>query len=790
MQQDQRLDALRETIERWITDSQSNYVQAQQQQVFATARGRAPPDHDAIAEVSRRLQELSTTLKSLESRICATSEGHAILKSLYFSTFRLRHDAIPKAHTHTFNWIFKDKTPNNLRAIKFAEWLSTQNGIFWIRGKAGSGKSTLMKFICQHEQTRSQLKTWAGSGELVVAEYFFWNSGTQLQKSQEGLLRSILYEILQTSPALARRMVSELAPTHGLALSAHGDSDFWTLEQLTRVYNGLMLSENTVKFCFFIDGLDEFKGGSFELVRTIRELSNYPSVKICVSSRPWAEFVNAFGRDNPWHIRLEDFTENDIRAYVHDRFNESEQFQLLVDRNRQSQRQNEIDSGYEELKNQVVRRAQGVFLWVFLATRSLLQGAQYEDTLIEMSQRLDTFPPDLYDYFKYMLKDVPHFYRRQTARIFRMAVAADEALPMLAYSIADEIDKSPRFALEMAAHEMSPDEIIIKGREMHSRLDARCKGLLEIPSASSWETDPKYNTRIDFLHRTVKEFLNNSVEVQDLFDQHLGSDFEPFSLICHSLLGYIKSGNHCALVKACYHYYSLMEPIGPLARIFEFAAHIQADRKDTAAIHGVFESLLRDVPWIISSPTYLLGFMVQCRLEQAIILFHESIKPPFSKWEQSPLCYTLYQGGQPRPIVEMARLLLSLDMDPNQIDGFETIWTRFLEEAARHEYSASKLREVTPEIADCVGLLLEYGARTDAKVFISAERLSEESRKSFGCSKEKSSVPRMLHLQARDVIHILFGRSQAKELLARSRTIIGRRSRKNRFLRYVSCLYG
>lgn len=49
-------------------------------------------------------------------------------------------------------------------------WLSSGNGIFHISGKLGSGKSTLMKFLCDHELAKTKLEEWAGwcaSSQLV-----------------------------------------------------------------------------------------------------------------------------------------------------------------------------------------------------------------------------------------------------------------------------------------------------------------------------------------------------------------------------------------------------------------------------------------------------------------------------------------------------------------------------------------------------------------------------------------------------------------------------------------------
>jgi hypothetical protein len=65
-----------------------------------------------------------------------------------------------------------------------------------VSGKAGSGKSTLMRYIYDQKQTKEFLKMWASPRKPTIASFFFWNSGTLEQRSQSGLLRALLYETL------------------------------------------------------------------------------------------------------------------------------------------------------------------------------------------------------------------------------------------------------------------------------------------------------------------------------------------------------------------------------------------------------------------------------------------------------------------------------------------------------------------------------------------------------------------------------------------------------------------
>lgn len=64
----------------------------------------------------------------------------------------------------------------------FLSWLHSGDGVFHIFGTAGSGKSTLMKFLAREEETHQNLQRWAeGSGNrLVFAQFFFWASGDEL----------------------------------------------------------------------------------------------------------------------------------------------------------------------------------------------------------------------------------------------------------------------------------------------------------------------------------------------------------------------------------------------------------------------------------------------------------------------------------------------------------------------------------------------------------------------------------------------------------------------------------
>jgi hypothetical protein len=100
-----------------------------------------------------------------------------ILRSLNFKSIKARQFAIKEAHKRKFDWIFKEEDNDQKQRPRFLNWQGEGKGIFWVSGKAGSGKPTLMKLLCDHESTRTALQAWFGKGKLVIACYFFRSVG-------------------------------------------------------------------------------------------------------------------------------------------------------------------------------------------------------------------------------------------------------------------------------------------------------------------------------------------------------------------------------------------------------------------------------------------------------------------------------------------------------------------------------------------------------------------------------------------------------------------------------------
>ncbi|XDG05519.1 hypothetical protein ABKA04_005134 [Annulohypoxylon sp. FPYF3050] len=103
-----------------------------------------------------------------------------ILDSLHSRGITERQSSIPEAHKDTFEWVWNDPVdnPDTAKWDSLSQWLQASatptGGCYWLSGKAGSGKSSLMKYLHNDQRTVRRLKDWAGAAELVVPSFYFW----------------------------------------------------------------------------------------------------------------------------------------------------------------------------------------------------------------------------------------------------------------------------------------------------------------------------------------------------------------------------------------------------------------------------------------------------------------------------------------------------------------------------------------------------------------------------------------------------------------------------------------
>jgi hypothetical protein len=432
-----------------------------------------------------------------------------VLNSLHFTQIEAWQDRVRNAHVKTFRWILKPASIKKDHGDDFLRWIESRdesNGIFWVRGKAGSGKSTLLRYLDDNVCDTESFSKWAGDLEGLKANCFFWNSGTKMQRSMPGLLRCLLYQLLQERPELISRVVS----THRWEDATRDAAKKWSeaelRETLLKLANAL---SNSARILLIVDGLDEFEGSDqqrSEMVALFKTLTRTGNVKACLSSRPWniyLEELEAYPK-----LCLEVLTYDDIRNYVHARLELSDKFQRL--------KKIYPEAGTITV-SPIVQKARGVFLWVVLVVEELLRGLRDGDSLVKLQQTIEEIPADLDEYFMRMLQSIPLHYRREASALlqikrFQASRPDIESLPLMTLAYFDNL--RPDFVLQpgFEVFDWSDNET---GKYifdcLRRRLNSRCMGLLEIHHDSfDRQTGLHLTAKVEFLHRTVRDFLLDS----------------------------------------------------------------------------------------------------------------------------------------------------------------------------------------------------------------------------------------------------------------------------------------
>lgn len=348
-----------------------------------------------------------------------------------------------------------------------------------------------MKYLAQHAKIATLLRGWAGDRELIVAHYYFWNAGTHMQKSQNGLLQTLLFHIMQQSPETARDLVPARFWT-----SEDLDISPWTTRELCTAIKAFGQEKQLgARLCFFIDGLDEYVGEHEDLVELLAALAKSPYIKLCVSSRPWNVFSRAYNKRTDGQLSLHELTKHDITKYIKNKLEASPLFRDLELQN---------PRGCRQLTRDITTKAQGVFLWVYLVVRSLLRGLRNDDSLIILQRRLFGFPETLDGYFQRMFDRIESVYRTHSARILLAAFHSEKPLPLWAPRYLElELESLGRDvnieAADCQCHGKGDLHYTPEQQEQVRRyIDARCADLLEVVSDG-----------VVFIHRTARDFLDH-----------------------------------------------------------------------------------------------------------------------------------------------------------------------------------------------------------------------------------------------------------------------------------------
>lgn len=405
---------------------------------------------------------------------------------------------------------------------EFVDWLRNGSQVFWVSGKPGSGKSSLMAYIYQSLQKGNSafehLARWAQSKPIrVLSFWFFRPAASQLLKSASGLWRSLCWQILDKDEKLidlirVNKDMSAPSSLHGCLTESGSRAQTWTDAEL-QSWVTYLLTQSSCKYCILLDGLDEVESRLDYLLHSIRQIAqDSEKIKVCCSSRPENPFLHFF--HGAPSLKLQDLNRDDIVRYCEQRLEETEAAHYA---------------------RQIAARAEGVFLWACLVADDMKNAASQSDTKEELEMRLQECPSQMDDLFSLLLERQDKFYANHPKPYLQLIAASTANLQESRRSINEEANL---LELLLAAQDQKElmsrfpgkfDDAFVENTEelavgLEANIVARCAGLVECTYASSdslyeddaWENFPHKSlakaayTHARFIHRSAQTFLLES----------------------------------------------------------------------------------------------------------------------------------------------------------------------------------------------------------------------------------------------------------------------------------------
>jgi hypothetical protein len=190
----------------------------------------------------------------------------------------------------------------------------------------------------------------------------------------------------------------------------------------------------------------------------------------------------------------------------------------------------------------IISRADGAFLWVRLVVQSLMDGLGNWDDIDDLQRRLEILPRDLEDLYHHMLSRIDPFYMEKAARMFQVVQRALQPLNIFAFALTDDTYAEKSITLPICPWTKAEQFKICQ--TMEDRIKVRCAGLLEV---SYYNIQPSRNSapysrgRVQYLHRTVKDFLEKR-DVREMILSHTRqTNLDPYISLVRSHLLQLKS---------------------------------------------------------------------------------------------------------------------------------------------------------------------------------------------------------------------------------------------------------
>jgi hypothetical protein len=391
------------------------------------------------------------------------------------------------------------------------EWIQSDEGLFWVNGKPGAGKSTLMKYIHDIHDIKRMVAS-AKSERVVLISFFFHELGIGSEKTFAGLLHALLLQLLTHIPELYLRVLPRF---HNLTMRStylSSNQSIWTEVELQAAFSDILkVTSVSAKILCLVDGLDECEDKNlrqardFLLLLAASAISPGLRFKVLCASRPENAIELKFSSYSS--LKIQDFTYWDVNTYVTQRLNE-----LVCNLHPEDGAVNFSPNLISELVNDVVWKAEGVFIWARLVVAELIMAIEDGDNATELNRRLEQLPSELQELYARILSKISLQSRHQTFN-FLQALVSFKHIPwghsnLLEMVLAIQPSKEALTSPILSMDETDRVAACIRTKKV---LQSKCRGFITVPILhDNWSREEvlfKFCTGYVSVHKTVQDYL-------------------------------------------------------------------------------------------------------------------------------------------------------------------------------------------------------------------------------------------------------------------------------------------
>ena len=496
----------------------------------------------------------------------------------------------------TCQWIYRNP--------KYLEWISHKESdqhqnFLWVKGKAGSGKSTLMKNLIKHISIENPL--------AIIVSFFFDARGTSLEKTPLGLYRTLLLELFAKVPNLLQEI--DIALHQRLQMSV---SDWeWREDELKDLLRSVLSSLRGRRVYIFVDALDECEEDNHtehtrarDLVRFFEELLNRkttqsPTMYLCLSSRHYP-LITVRNCTRSLELCMEEENSADITQYIEYWLRTGPPTSTSEDR---------------ELIQDIATRSNGVFLWAVLVVQKIIISRDRGRSKAYLKTLLRETPVGLDPLFRQILQDVDAEDREDAVKLLQWALFSQVSLTL------DELQHALAFHSETAptsVAEWKTSEDYQTSSSFENRIRDLSRGLIELRKQKAKTKHAPESYGIQFIHETVREFFSaNDYRIPRQLHDRVVPNFEVYShnLLMLSCLRYIAAKDLRRDIS--------LSSAGsiPTSNVLDLQA--LSDSRAEVLAHSVASSIIRKIPKLEFNPTLRIRYPF---LDYAVLNFSHHAK--------------------------------------------------------------------------------------------------------------------------------------------------------------------